>query len=377
MSVNFGIQSNVQHTTSSVHSSTTQQIGTFMGQKAMVVKNPMSLLADAAEELTFAVDTTDEFELEERKEKKHLEDIYLQRVKLYEEMMHRAGNSEQIDLFKNVLRANKNQDSDWIIQQALKHFNDPSDAWVALFSAIEDLQKETQSSGSTGAELAIYKKALHAMEGTYGKAISTGLIGATESSHFAHVADGTVLRDFYRDTVIHFQSAQDVFNNIQENWKELDITEGIDFLYHTLSVDIGADKPSMEKAHLEQIFTNLGQVRLLQSAHSIFSDVLQRWETVHEQKDCPMTSMDLLKNMLGLSKERYLGTIHVEAIVKGVRPPSIELEVLFLQDLLKAVRTTPILLYGSDAEFLNILDVFQTSLDDAIQREDEYLASLD
>lgn len=36
--------------------------GSLMGNAAAQVEDPMSLLADAAEELTFAADTTDEYE---------------------------------------------------------------------------------------------------------------------------------------------------------------------------------------------------------------------------------------------------------------------------------------------------------------------------
>ena len=43
--------------------------GSFMGRAVSQAVTPESLLADAAEELAFSVDTTDEFELEERKER--------------------------------------------------------------------------------------------------------------------------------------------------------------------------------------------------------------------------------------------------------------------------------------------------------------------
>lgn len=47
--------------------------GSLMGNAAAQVEDPMSLLADAAEELTFAADTTDEYELEDRKERERAE----------------------------------------------------------------------------------------------------------------------------------------------------------------------------------------------------------------------------------------------------------------------------------------------------------------
>lgn len=78
--------------------------GSLMGNAAAQVEDPMSLLADAAEELTFAADTTDEYELEDRKERERAEDAYAERVKLYQDLMHEAGKSQNIDRLKDSLR---------------------------------------------------------------------------------------------------------------------------------------------------------------------------------------------------------------------------------------------------------------------------------
>lgn len=71
--------------------------GSLMGNAAAQVEDPMSLLADAAEELTFAADTTDEYELEDRKERERAESAYAERVKLYRiSCMRRASRRTSI-----------------------------------------------------------------------------------------------------------------------------------------------------------------------------------------------------------------------------------------------------------------------------------------
>lgn len=52
--------------------------GVLMGQTVRLVASPLSFLYFATEELTFTVDTTDEFELEEKKEKRKIEDVLLE-----------------------------------------------------------------------------------------------------------------------------------------------------------------------------------------------------------------------------------------------------------------------------------------------------------
>ena len=109
--------------------------GSLMGNAAAQVEDPMSLLADAAEELTFAADTTDEYELEDRKEREHAESAYAERVKLYQDLMHEAGKSQNIDRLKDSLRAREGREK--ASREALYRFPDPSDAYAALSDALD------------------------------------------------------------------------------------------------------------------------------------------------------------------------------------------------------------------------------------------------
>ena len=97
--------------------------GSLMGNAAAQVEDPMSLLADAAEELTFAADTTDEYELEDRKERERAESAYAERVKLYQDLMHEAGKSQNIDRLKDSLRAREGREK--ASREALYRFPDP------------------------------------------------------------------------------------------------------------------------------------------------------------------------------------------------------------------------------------------------------------
>ncbi|MFR3459087.1 MAG: hypothetical protein ACLTTU_12730 [Bilophila wadsworthia] len=109
--------------------------GSLMGNAAAQVEDPMSLLADAAEELTFAADTTDEYELEDRKERERAESAYAERVKLYQDLMHEAGKSQNIDRLKDSLRAREGREK--ASREALYRFPDPSDAYAALSEALD------------------------------------------------------------------------------------------------------------------------------------------------------------------------------------------------------------------------------------------------
>ena len=86
------------------HTETSSVKGSFMGNAVVQQPSPESLLADAAEELTFSADTTDDFELEERKERDKIKKFEEDRVRLYQELMHEAGKSEQLNQMRDSLR---------------------------------------------------------------------------------------------------------------------------------------------------------------------------------------------------------------------------------------------------------------------------------
>lgn len=97
MSIDFSIQQQGVTTQQNVgFSSSSAAVGSLFGNAAAVVESPMSLLADAAEELTFAADTTDDFELDERKERDEIDEAMEERVKKYQELMRESGEAEQL-----------------------------------------------------------------------------------------------------------------------------------------------------------------------------------------------------------------------------------------------------------------------------------------
>ena len=63
MSIDFSVHNQMgQMATGAATSAAADALkGSLMGKAAVMVESPQSLLADAAEELTFSVDTTDEY----------------------------------------------------------------------------------------------------------------------------------------------------------------------------------------------------------------------------------------------------------------------------------------------------------------------------
>lgn len=346
--------------------------GSFMGRAVSQISTPESLLASAAEELTFAVDTTDDFELEERKERDKKLQSQDERVRMYQELMHEAGKGEQINQLRDSLRARA--DGQRALDKAREYFPDPSDAWAAL----REIADELKSSGSDTEVLREVEEAIAQLEEQEGPAIRSGVQGALAARGFPELGGMDDMRDLYRQTVCEFGAVIDVFSHVMQEY-EGDFQKAMDFLFAALSADIAADVPSMGPSHLESVYGSLGKVRLAQSAYRLCEDVMGRWEGLHgiRQGAGGLTPMKLLGDVLSLGEKRFLGAAQVEAIMVKASPPDVEREVIFLQELINASRKFPSALFGDDTGRMKVLDAMQEAVDQAVEREDEWLAQQD
>lgn len=343
--------------------------GSFMGRAVTQAATPESLLASAAEELAFSVDTTDDFELEERKERDKSIKSQEERVKMYQEMMHQAGKGHKIDSLRESLRAGG--DVRAMLDKAREHFPDPSDAWAAL----REIAEELKADGAAPSLVREVEEAARRLEEAEGPAIRAGVQGALASRDFPQLGEADAMRDLYRQTVCEFSSVMEVFRHVQTQYGG-DFEASMDFLFSALSADIASDVPSMGSRHLESVHGTLGKVRLAQSAYRLCGDVMDRWATVHGVKTRPggLDAMKLLGDVLALGEMRFLSGMQVDTIVAKAGAPDIEREVLFVQELMNASRKFPSALFGDDQGRMKVLDAIQESIDGAVAREDEWLA---
>ncbi len=359
----FSTAEQVRHTESAAAK------GAFMGNAVVQQPSPESLLADAAEELTFSADTTDDFELEERKERDKVKKSEEDRVKLYQELMHEAGKSEQLNQLRDSLHTRA--DSRRALDKVREYFPDPSDAWAAL----RQMQEELQSEGADEALRRDVDAAVAELEEREGPAIRAGIQGALASAGFRELGGSDEMRDFYRRTVCEFASVNEVFAHVMEKYGG-DFDKAMDFLFSALSADMASDEPSMGVRHLESVHETLGKVRLTQSAYRLCETMMDRWQNVHgvPPREGGLTAMSLLGSIVGLREMRFIGASQIESILAKAGAPDIEREVLFLQELLSTTRKFPSALFDDDQGRMKVLDAVQEAVDRAIEREDEYLA---
>lgn len=203
----------------------------------------------------------------------------------------------------------------------------------------------------------------------------SGIQGALAAAGYPELDSADGLRDLYRQTVCDFTDVNAAFAHIHEKYGDVGFGKAMDFLFNALGNDLATDVPSMETTHLESVHATLEQVRLLQSTHVQCERLLQRWQDVHGVQ-CGLAPMELLGDLVDLRKEHFLGAMQIDRIASKAKAPDIEREVLFLQELLNMARNLPVQLFDGEQGRMKVIDAVQESVDAAIRREDEYLASL-
>lgn len=355
--------------------STAAAQGSLLGCVATVVNSPMSLLANAAEEMTFANDTTDEFELAERKERDSVDNATRDRVEMYKDLMREAGGAQKLDGLKDSIKGRAGKEH--ALRSVRQSYPDSSDAFAALNGILDDLTKEKALGKDISQDvLDGIKAAIDTMEAEDGPAIRAGIQAAMEAKNFTGLGSDHSLRGLYRQVATEFQDVNDLYAHIQTKYGD-NFDLALDFLYKTIGNDLATDVPSMETQHLESVNNNLGVLRQLQSAHSLCNTLLNRWSDVHGITDHKLDSMQLLGEIVSLRKENFIGGSRINEIAQKAAPPDIEHKVLFLQEMLNTTRMfTPSLFDGNEGR-MKVINAVQDAVDIAVTEEDAYLASLE
>ncbi len=377
MAVDFSVQNqNVQSQTSSTYTTsttTTQASGTLAGQTVRNASDPMSLLAKIAEEMTFAADTTDEFELEERKEKETIELRNTDLIRRYSEILKDSGKSDKFQELKEQIMSLKSmQQTQMLLQMTKEATDDSGQAYVFLRATLEEFTKD----GVDPAILAALQEAIDIMERDEMPAIVTAMqVGLTvfEDGSFGVLENPAEL---YTKSIHEFTTPQQVYSYINENYDgKIDVA--LDFLYKALGNDLSSDISSADKTKLENVGTSLGELRAFQSAHALCERFVDRLASVHQIETCPFSSFELLGKVLDMSKEVYLSSSSVDRLARDSKLENPEQEVFFLQELQTVARQFSPTLFDSMQERTKVLDAIQGAVDAAVEKEDEWLASME
>ncbi len=337
-----------------------QVTGNFMGEKVAVLDDPMSLIEDAAEELTFSASEDVERKLSERKEtKEKMRGQYIHYVEACADL-----EPQDLEQFMQSLRSLLGTKNASVLALVRQQFSDPTHQHAALSYARHE-------AGESSPELAaMLDQALETLEREQGQAIQAGYNIVSVSAGDLGVPPSG-LRVLYRDTLIDFESYEKTFAALLDKFGPDELPAAVQYLIKALGTDMNAVTPSSAKAAIKEVMDGLYMVESLGTIYKEARNLLksagerhgghgvserQIIEPLLKYKDAPLLlEMQILRDMPFLTSDN----------------PSRDAELT--QGVRDLVRAMPHKIFVSPESRQNTLNAFQEVLDKAIDREEAAL----
>ena len=339
--------------------------GTLANFTITVDEDPLSKLANAAEEMTFAKDNSKQTKLANRKQKS-LSDETSERVKKMQKLMQ---NSVQDKGKTQNLKANfqKFNDKKLLLDEASSSFQNYALAYAALLELYENSVDEKEKT--------FFKDCADLLLKENSSEIYASLNSLDEAIEAKIDEDVIDSCNTYCEVVSNFKGADDMLLFLEKKYGK-DFEKGLDFLVKALGADLQAKTPSHDKVFLEFVASGLDYTRILYSGLSHVNNFLDRISSVHNLDCKNISNLNFLKNLISLGEVRFLTSIDVSSLVKEVKVKNPEDEVMVAQELLATVRNCSEQLFSGNENRNKVIDAIQHLVDEKVQKEDEWLEQL-
>ncbi|WP_461211039.1 type III secretion system gatekeeper subunit SctW [Desulfocurvus sp. DL9XJH121] len=333
--------------------------GALMGQ-TVARADPMSLVADAAEEATFAKSERDETRLEERKMRPLSPNTdRVDQIRKFMELMDKQGKNKALEAFIAALRNTPDLDARKALERAKEHFSDSADIYAALYHAGEELGPEE-----------LFHEAMAQLEDERGMDVSARLVAGAKALEYGELGSPDDLKNLYAGAVLDASSPMEVFERVMTDFGDKRFDEALDFLTRTLGDSMAATTSQTDKAFLESVAGDLESVRLLRGLNNSSKGLLARLKSAHGIEP-RLSATQLTQELLKLRDTQFVGGFDIENLADKLGVAGLEHRILFCQDLSVMARGLPETLFPDSGGRLGIIDAVQMALDDAIQQESE------
>ncbi|MDR1360281.1 MAG: type III secretion system gatekeeper subunit SctW [Deltaproteobacteria bacterium] len=342
------------------------QAGSFMGEAVLVDKDALSLLADAAEELSFSASENVEKKLTERKEGRDVKGTNLQRILFY---VDQAGdmNRDDLEMLLRRLAGLKDAGSAKILNIVRQAFRDPANRHAALSYAGEKLDR-AELAGENGAALRReIAAALEELVRTEGRAINAGYNTAGIDAPGLRETPPS-LRLLYRDLVLDFESYEKTFGALLEKFGPDEFPKAVSYLIRSLGADMTALTPSSAPAALKETLDGLYMVESLGTLYRAAGALLKGATERHGALG--ITEKPVLMPLLRYKDVPVLSSRQIASDMSFLISGNAARDAELTQSVRELVRKIPHKLFASSETRQNTLLAFQELLDNAIDREE-------
>ncbi|NIZ03780.1 type III secretion system gatekeeper subunit SctW [Thalassospira lucentensis] len=356
----------IQNRNSAAQSDVGQQTGSWHGQNITVRQNPTSMLADAAEELTFAAS--------EKEESKNIQERTVQQAasrqiptveKINEYLQAASENLNQGKLEQLVakLRAGATP------YEAASEFGDITDQYAALASAYHKLEAE----GGFEDVLENIHDALEELDDDFGPDIRAGFNIASTASLFGNgdSARTQSFRDCYRGLIAEGQTLAQSFSDICERFGRDDLPNVVEKLLRAVGDDLGSQGPSSDPVLLKSLIDELYAAEVIVTGLDHCDMVV---DSMERRFDCQsIDAVGVMQGLLDIAASSWTSKDAFNRLVDSAGISDTEAQIGFLQEIKTVVREMPLRAFADQEAKEKVVMALQQGLDDVIEREEDEL----
>lgn len=338
-------------------------LGKFHGRSVQVKEDAASLVADAAEELSFQAAESVEKKIEKRRIGKEKKQPSTQMVN---KILNVLPDLDQEDLAQWMVQCRKDRPGSMqaLLRSLQRYFGDVSHQYAALTCAEDSFADDPEL-------LEQIRQAKGELEAAYGPQVRSGL-NITETAYtFAQNGLGQTndLRQFYRDTVLEYEGLSQMMESIAQRFPAQFFGDAVKFMIRAVGADLHSQGSSIEPGELKKILDDLYNLESIGTLHQQCEQLVAK--TI---KGFGLSSdvdpQRVLRDFFSLKEKDWLTDRDVENLVAQVTGRNPGAKIYFLQGLIDVARQVPMKLFPSDEARINFLEKMQSVLDQYIEDEE-------
>ena len=345
--------------------------GELMGVSFTVEADPVAELMDSMEELSFQFEEKESKRVGERK----LGEMQGPRsalLKAVEAWMAMLPDMPGRDFLSTVLRHMRREmssgrplDPQDLLKELARGSTDPSHQFAML-----DILEQSLGDGE-GQMREIIRQAKAQLATAKGPEIRAGINLAEEVNARATTPDEMQeLRDMYRGEGIGFTKPQGCLRSLLAARGAEGLKAAIEFLIAGCGVDLKSPAPSMDKAALGRILTDLGCVQVLQTVLESLEKLGMRMGVQFGEK-CLLNGEQMTARVMDFTEQSFVLASGIAAFIGecGIRKLLARMD--FARELTQLFRKLSSRLFAREGDRLRLLDAAQEHLDDLITEEND------
>lgn len=351
--------------------------GELMGTAVAVENDPLAELQDSMEELSFQFEEKTAKRLADRKmgPMQGSRASFVRAMEAWAAMMPDMPGRETLDrLVRNLRNAAKTGNlpsKDALLKELGRASTDPSHQFAML-----DLLEQMLDEGETALRDLVRQTRTQLMA-EKGADIKAGINLAEEVNARASTpGEMQELRDLYRSEVVGFTKVQDCFRALLAQRGPSGLADAIEFLIAGCGKDLAAQSPSLERAELGRILTDLQCVQVLQTVMDALSKLALRMG-VQFSDPCLLNGQQLTGQVLELTERAFVPPEAIAHLLGECGMQKLLSQMDFTRELTRLFRQLSPRLFSKEGDRQRLVDAAQEHLDGliAIENEQEEAAS--